>query len=175
MKPRLAISACLLGHAVRYDGGNKRLAGLSELLASWAEILPICPEMEAGLGVPRQPIHWALVANRPRLLREDGIDISSQVEGWLKRNLLADWDGLVLKARSPSCSPGPLPLFGSAAANATLPMGLVATQLRHLDFAWPLIDEDGWNQKEERQTFLLASAARASRRLGSPITPPALC
>src|SRR5437899_3341862 len=53
---RLGISACLLGQAVRYDGGHKRDPFLAETLGRFVEWVPVCPEVELGLGVPREPI-----------------------------------------------------------------------------------------------------------------------
>ena len=54
---RIAVSACLLGHKVRYDGGDKKNSILRSRLAKVAQLLPVCPEVEIGMGVPRPPIH----------------------------------------------------------------------------------------------------------------------
>ncbi|OLD64465.1 MAG: hypothetical protein AUI47_05820 [Acidobacteria bacterium 13_1_40CM_2_68_5] len=53
---RVGISACLLGQAVRYDGGHKRDSIIIEALGCLFEWVPVCPEVEAGLGVPREPL-----------------------------------------------------------------------------------------------------------------------
>jgi uncharacterized protein YbbK (DUF523 family) len=55
-KIRLGVSACLLGEAVRYDGGHKRDAFVVETLGPFVEWVPVCPEVELGLGVPRPAI-----------------------------------------------------------------------------------------------------------------------
>jgi uncharacterized protein YbbK (DUF523 family) len=52
---RIGISACLLGEEVRYDGGHRRVSFLTDSLAGWVECVPVCPEVEIGLGVPLQP------------------------------------------------------------------------------------------------------------------------
>jgi uncharacterized protein YbbK (DUF523 family) len=57
---RLGISACLLGQKVRYDGGHKRDAFLVEVFGRYVEWVPVCPEVEMGLGVPRVFQHSAL-------------------------------------------------------------------------------------------------------------------
>ncbi|HNA59992.1 MAG TPA: DUF523 domain-containing protein, partial [Elusimicrobiota bacterium] len=54
---RVGISACLLGQKVRYDGGHKRDAFAADLLGRFVEFVPVCPEMEIGLGTPRESIH----------------------------------------------------------------------------------------------------------------------
>ena len=53
---RLGISACLLGQHVRYDGGHKRDAFLVEVFGRYVEWVPVCPEVEIGLGVPRDTL-----------------------------------------------------------------------------------------------------------------------
>src|SRR5438874_2346955 len=64
---RLGISACLLGQAVRYDGGHKRDPFLAETLGRFVEWVPVCPEVELGLGVPREPIRLEGDPAAPRL------------------------------------------------------------------------------------------------------------
>jgi len=67
-KPRLGISQCLLGDTVRYDGGHKRDAFLTDVLAPFVEWIPVCPEVEAGLGTPREAMHLAGDPDAPQLL-----------------------------------------------------------------------------------------------------------
>ncbi|MYA80855.1 MAG: DUF523 domain-containing protein, partial [Acidobacteriia bacterium] len=60
---RIGISSCLLGETVRYDGGHKRDRFLVDTLGGYVEWVPVCPELEVGMGVPRESL---------RLLRSDG-------------------------------------------------------------------------------------------------------
>ena len=55
-KPRLGISACLLGEKVRYDGGHKQDHFLTDTFGRFVEWLPVCPEVEVGMGVPRETV-----------------------------------------------------------------------------------------------------------------------
>ena len=57
MKIKLGISACLLGEEVRYDGGHKRDRYLTDTLGRYVEYVPVCPEVEAGFGIPRETMH----------------------------------------------------------------------------------------------------------------------
>ena len=57
MKPRVGISHCLLGEKVRYDGDHKRSRVVVEVLGKHFEWVPICPEVDVGMGVPREPVH----------------------------------------------------------------------------------------------------------------------
>jgi len=114
-RPRVGISRCLLGDEVRYDGGHKRDALLLSSLDSIVEWVPVCPEVEAGMGTPREAID--LVAGvdgvparaaRVRLLgaisRTDWTATMTSVAADRVRALLAlGLDGYVLKADSPSC------------------------------------------------------------------------
>src|SRR2546422_9670345 len=65
---RLGISACLLGHHVRYDGGHKRDAFLVETLGRYVEWVPVCPEVELGLGTPRPTLRLERAGSDVRLM-----------------------------------------------------------------------------------------------------------
>ncbi len=107
-KPRLGISACLLGERVRYDGGHKLDPYLRDQMGTLVEWVPVCPEVECGLGVPREAMRLVGEATAPRLVtRAAGVDHTERMNAWacqrldaLAREKLA---GFVLKARSPSC------------------------------------------------------------------------
>ncbi|MEE8482012.1 MAG: DUF523 domain-containing protein, partial [Acidiferrobacterales bacterium] len=106
-KISVAISACLLGEPVRYDGSDKLQSQLVNRLRQYFELMPLCPEVVIGMGVPRPPIQLVF----------DGTGIRARsVEGTLHdvTDLLANLGreiaisrvelcGYVLKARSPSC------------------------------------------------------------------------
>jgi uncharacterized protein YbgA (DUF1722 family)/uncharacterized protein YbbK (DUF523 family) len=105
---RIGISSCLLGESVRWDGGHKRDAFLTRVLAPFVEWVPVCPEVEAGMGVPREPVHLvrdedgvAMVGTR------SGLDHTAGMRRWAKARVQAllreDLCGYVLKKDSPSC------------------------------------------------------------------------
>jgi len=111
----LGISSCLLGRRVRYDGGQRRDPYLVETLGRFVDWLPVCPEVEAGLGVPREAMRLVGVpGGEPGQLRlvgrKSGADYTAELAGWTSRRLrlLADEElcGFVLKSRSPSCALG---------------------------------------------------------------------
>ena len=108
-KIRLGVSACLMGERVRYDGDHRRQDTLLAFFEGKVEWLPICPEVELGLGVPRETIglrevdgSLQLIAHRTRR------DLTEEMRSWAARRLdeLPRVDGLILKARSPSCGVG---------------------------------------------------------------------
>jgi uncharacterized protein YbgA (DUF1722 family)/uncharacterized protein YbbK (DUF523 family) len=108
VKPRLGISSCLLGQAVRWDGGHRRDTFLAGTLARFVEWVPVCPEVEIGMGVPRPTIRLQGDGREPRLIgNEDGHDWTEEMKAFARRRVRAlealDLCGYVLKKDSPSC------------------------------------------------------------------------
>src|SRR5438876_8818776 len=85
---RVGVRACLLGQEVRWDGGHKRDPFLTELLGRHVEWVPVCPEVELGLGIPREPIRLEGDAEHPRLIApETGRDLTETMAGFADRRL----------------------------------------------------------------------------------------
>lgn len=108
IKIKVGISSCLLGFNVRYDGGHKLNIFLNDSLGALVEYIPVCPEVECGLGVPRESMRLEGEPENPRLVTT----ISKQE----RTALLVDWAnkrvaeletenlcGFVFKSDSPSC------------------------------------------------------------------------
>lgn len=152
MRPRVGISRCLLGDRVRYDGGHKREPALIDI-AGQVEWVPVCPELEAGMGVPREPIHLLLGRDAaadasPRIHAVEvrtGRDWTDRLEQW-SRDRISDLAGLrlagfVLKARSPSCGLRDVPI-GGAGDHASSGSGLFAAALVAAFPELPVEDEE---------------------------------
>lgn len=105
-RPRIGISACLLGAAVRYNGGHKA-SSLCDRLAEHFEFVPLCPETAIGLGIPRAPIRLVGDPAAPRAVgsREPGLDVTEALAAYGTRmaQRLDDLSGFILMQRSPSC------------------------------------------------------------------------
>lgn len=104
----IAISACLLGDPVRYDGGHKRVAWIESLEPHVAWV-SFCPEVEIGLGVPRPPIRLEDENGVVRLRAIEGRDDLSATMDALAVSRIQDFEragvaGVIFKARSPSCA-----------------------------------------------------------------------
>jgi uncharacterized protein YbbK (DUF523 family) len=77
---RVGISSCLLGETVRFDGGHKRDAFLCEAFGRFVEWVPVCPEVECGLGTPRESMRLVRVDDVVRLLTvKTGVDKTNQL------------------------------------------------------------------------------------------------
>jgi uncharacterized protein YbgA (DUF1722 family)/uncharacterized protein YbbK (DUF523 family) len=105
---RVGISACLLGQEVRYNGGHKRDDFLVETLGRYVEWVPVCPEVEMGLGTPRNTLRLVRIGHEVHLtMPKTGEDHSAAMQSYSAQRLreLAKEDlcGYVLKKDSPSC------------------------------------------------------------------------
>ncbi|MGE3958109.1 MAG: YbgA family protein [Vicinamibacterales bacterium] len=119
-RPRIGISACLLGQPVRFDSGHKRDPFLVETFGEHVEWVPVCPEVEAGFGTPRETMRLVLAEPQVRergerfdpatirlLLNKQGTDVTDTLVTYAKKKVEklahAGLSGFVLKKDSPSC------------------------------------------------------------------------
>jgi len=171
-KPRVGISACLLGRKVRYDGREKRAGALLAQLGPRVTWVPVCPELELGLGVPRPPIGLAGRAASPRLVViESGEDLTAAMRRFAARRLselaALDLDGWITKAGSPSCGLVGVPVRtgGGRARRGT---GLFVAALRRGWPDLPIAEERRLVDAAARARFLARVQAHRRRRLGPP-------
>ena len=106
-KPLVGISTCLLGENVRYDGGHKLDRYLRDTLGRYVDFSPVCPEVECGMGIPREAVRLVEEDGEVKLVtRETGIDMTGQMRSWMAGRLdgLAKLPlcGFIFKSRSPS-------------------------------------------------------------------------
>ncbi len=115
LKIPVAISACLLGEPVRYDGGDKFNPQLIARLRQHFVLVAICPEVAIGMGVPRPPIQLVQDAAGVRAcgVQDPSHDITDLLASYGHDVAITQPElcGYVLKARSPSCGLGSTPLF----------------------------------------------------------------
>ena len=106
-KIKLGISACLLGEKVRYDGGHKLDRFLRDTLGQYVDYLPVCPEVECGLPVPREAMHLAGNPESPRLVTsKTKQDMTERMVKWANKRILElekeNLGGFIFKSDSPS-------------------------------------------------------------------------
>lgn len=105
---RLGVSSCLLGEKVRFDGGHKRDLFLLKTLGQYVQWVPVCPEVEIGLGTPREAIRLVGEPETPRLVgHKSGNDYTDRMRNWSHEQVeqLAGMGlhGYIFKRDSPSC------------------------------------------------------------------------
>ncbi len=147
--PKVGISTCLLGENVRHDGGHKRQPDLLREFEGKVEWVAVCPEVEVGLGTPREPIRL----EGDRLVTIDShIDITDRMREWAQTRLagLPKLCGYIFKSGSPSCGLESTPIHGAA----ELGSGAFATELRARFPGLPLAEETALADHGARQAFL---------------------
>jgi uncharacterized protein YbbK (DUF523 family) len=167
MKPRVGISRCLLGDLVRYDGRHKRDDIVLTALRDVVEWVPVCPEVEVGMGTPREPIQLVAVDGGVRLVGvTTGRDWTARMEEWAAERVRelgsAGISGFVLKSGSPSCGLADVPVMGSLAASGD--QGVFAAVLCASLPDLPVQDEAHLQDPETRASFLARVRAYAARQ-----------
>jgi len=158
---RLGVSSCLLGETVRYDGGHKRDRFLTDLLGSFVEWIPVCPEVEVGMGTPRPAL---------RLVREgeggevrmveiaSGRDHTRAMQRYASRRVRAlgglELCGYVLKKDSPSCGMTRVKVYGEKNASKREGRGIFASRLMDAYPNLPVEDEGRLNDANLRENFI---------------------
>jgi len=156
---RVGISSCLLGEQVRYDGGHQQDAYLTDVLARHVSWVPVCPEMEAGMGVPREPVRLVGKAGAPRML-----GVSSETDHTAAMNELArrrvrdlarhGLHGYILKRGSPSCGMERVKLYTESGAMSRTGVGLFARVLTEALPLMPVEEEGRLNDARLRESFI---------------------
>jgi len=166
----IGISACLLGQNTRYDGGNRHEPLLVEALARSVTLVPLCPEAESGLGIPREPMRLEGDSDNPKLLTIiTRRDLTAPIQAWGARQLdslvAGGLAGLVLKARSPSCG-RQVAVHGQGAgetATASSP-GLFARLAMARLPGLPIADEEELRDPDRLADFLKRLAANEQNK-----------
>jgi uncharacterized protein YbgA (DUF1722 family)/uncharacterized protein YbbK (DUF523 family) len=131
---RIGISACLLGQNVRFDGGHKRDLFLVGTFGKFVQWVPVCPEVEVGLGTPRETIRLVRRGGETRLVMpKSGADHTEAMKAYAARRLreleTEDLSGYVLKKDSPSCGMERVRLYDENGVPARTARGAFAEAL----------------------------------------------
>ena len=144
---RVGVSACLLGQRVRYDGGHKAEPFIIETLGRYFCWVPVCPEMEVGLGTPREPMRLQGDVAAPRLIatvskRDHTAPMQRFATQRLSQLTELGLHGYILKKNSPSCGMRGMRVYGSSGRSRRSGRGLFAQALMA---RWPLlpVEEEG--------------------------------
>lgn len=167
-RPRLVVSRCLDLDACRYNGATVP-SPLVRALAAHVELVPICPEVEVGLGVPRDPIRLVGGPAGTRLVQPStGRDLTRAMGAFADAFLasLDEVDGFLLKSRSPSCGTDPVNVYESAesARPVDTAPGMFAAAVLERFPEHPVEHEGGLADPTVRDDWLTALFAMASLR-----------
>ena len=157
-KPTIGVSACLIGRAVRYDGGHRRHSFVTDTLGSRARLVAVCPEVELGLGAPRPTLQLLRHEQDTRLIEAGGRDLTQGMRDYARARVEAlaadDLDGYILKARSPSCAVADAPRIDEAGRSVDVGAGLFTETLMARWPDLPVEDEDRLADPMVRRDFL---------------------
>ena len=156
---RIGISSCLLGEGVRFDGGHKRDAYLTETFGRFVEWVPVCPEVECGLGTPRESMRLIGSHNGVRLLTgRTGIDHTDRMARYAERRVdeLASDElcGYVLKKDSPSCGLHCVRVYGAHGVPTKSGRGIFAARLVDRFPSLPVEEEGRLSDPRLRENFV---------------------
>lgn len=138
---RIGVSGCLLGHPVRYDGGHKSHPTVTDRLSRFFDMVAVCPEMEVGMGVPREPVDLFGDPQAPHMRGQDsGRDWTEAIQRYGRQRAAEmarlEVSGFILKEGSPSCGPDRVPVHTESGKTRHTGTGLFA---RALTDALPLL------------------------------------
>ncbi|MFC1539062.1 YbgA family protein [Candidatus Latescibacterota bacterium] len=156
----IGISTCLLGDKVRYDGGHKLDRFLRDTLGHYFEYIPVCPEVECGLTVPRESMHLVGDPADPRLKTiRTGTDHTGRMKKWGAAKLEDMEDknlcGYIFKSRSPSSGMERIKIYGEdGGLVSTKGTGLWARMIMDRFPLLPVEDEGRLHDPVLREKFI---------------------
>jgi uncharacterized protein YbgA (DUF1722 family)/uncharacterized protein YbbK (DUF523 family) len=156
---RVGISSCLLGNEVRFDGGHKRDRYLTDTLGQFFQWVPVCPEVEMGLGTPRETLRLVGDAAAPRLVfGKTGGDQTEGMQVWSKDRLeqlaAIDLCGYILKSDSPSCGMERVRVYGGSGMPSKTGVGIFARALMDRFPLLPVEEEGRLHDLPLRENFV---------------------
>jgi uncharacterized protein YbgA (DUF1722 family)/uncharacterized protein YbbK (DUF523 family) len=159
-KPIIGISSCLLGQKVRFDGQHKHDLYLTKTLGVFVEWVPVCPEFEVGMGVPREVVRLVGNVKAPRMIAQrSGRDWTREMNEFSRARaseiLKLDISGFIFKKDSPSCGYEKVRVYQSDGQGARREgRGLFAQALLDAAPLLPMEDEGRLNDPKLRENFI---------------------
>lgn len=169
-KIRIGVSSCLLGNEVRFDGGHKRNEFLIDILGQFVEFVPVCPEVEIGMGTPRETIGLRRHDGEVRLVgNKSGADFSAKMKSYAEHRTRAfaaeNLSGYVLKKDSPSCGMERVRVYAENGMPSRDGIGMFAAALMRRYPNLPVEEEGRLSDARLRENFV--ERVFAYRRLQS--------
>ena len=156
---RVGVSSCLLGAAVRYDGGHKRHAWITGPLSRCFELVPVCPEVAIGLGTPRPPIRLVRTGGEVRVrgVADPSRDLTCALRDYARSTaarLAGGISGYLFKSASPSCGMEGVEACDESGAPAGWGAGAYAGALRSAMPLLPCEEEGRLGDPGRRESFV---------------------
>ncbi|HOZ08481.1 MAG TPA: DUF523 and DUF1722 domain-containing protein, partial [candidate division Zixibacteria bacterium] len=157
---KVGISTCLLGQKVRFDAGHKHDRYITDVLGGYFRFVPVCPELEVGMGVPRESVRLEGAPDAPRLVgTRSGADWTERMNRYARERTarpdLADISGYILKKDSPSCGLERVKVYPPSGMAERKGTGLFAAALRQRFPLLPIEEEGRLNDHRLRENFIV--------------------
>lgn len=158
-KIKIGVSSCLLGNSVRYDGGHKLDRFLRDTLGQYVDYVPVCPELECGLGVPREAMRLEGNPASPRLMtRQSRKDMTETMSAWAKKRLVAleaeKLCGFIFKSDSPSSGMERVKVYDEKGMPAKTGVGIFARMFMEHFPLLPVEEEGRLHDPDLRENFI---------------------
>jgi uncharacterized protein YbgA (DUF1722 family)/uncharacterized protein YbbK (DUF523 family) len=158
-KIKLGISKCLLGENVRFDGGHKLDRFLTETLGQYVDYVPVCPEVECGLPVPRESMHLEGNPDAPRLVTtRTKQDMTERMLGWTRRRVVElekeELMGFVFKSDSPSSGMERVRVYNEKGMAVKTGVGMFARAFMQRFPLLPVEEEGRLHDPRLRENFI---------------------
>lgn len=154
----VAISSCLLGHEVRYDGGHKHNGYITQSLSAYFDYLPFCPEAAVGMGIPREPIRLVDTAAGVRALgvKHPELDPTDDLRRYARQiaTQLGHVCGYIFKKGSPSCGMERVKVYGENGHPRSQDSGIYAKVIMEQLPALPVEEEGRLMDPVLRENFI---------------------
>jgi len=159
-KFRIGISSCLLGNEVRWNSGHKLDKYLAHTLGQFVEYVPVCPEVEAGFGVPRESFRLVGVPDSPRLVTfKSKTDHTDRMVTWAKKRVRElekeDLCGFIFKSDSPSSGMIRVKVYNEKGMPHKIGIGIFARAFMEHFPLIPVEDDGRLNNPLIRENFIL--------------------
>ena len=158
-KIKLGISTCLLGENVRYDGGHKLDRFLTDTLGQYVEYVPVCPEVECGLSIPREAMHLEGNPDSPRLITtRTKQDMTNPMVQWARKRVIdlekEDLCGFIFKSDSPSSGMERVKVYNEKGMPVKKGVGMFARIFMEHFPLLPVEDEGRLHDPNLRENFI---------------------
>jgi len=158
-KIKIGISSCLLGNPVRYDGGHKLDRFLRDTLGQYVDYLPVCPEAECGMGIPREAMRLTGKPEAPRLVtRRTGEDKTDMMVLWAKERMTKlaaeNLCGFIFKSDSPSSGMERVKVYDTGGMPAKTGVGIFARIFMASFPLLPVEEEGRLHDTQLRENFI---------------------
>jgi uncharacterized protein YbgA (DUF1722 family)/uncharacterized protein YbbK (DUF523 family) len=156
---KIGISSCLLGQNVRYDGGHKLDCYIRDTLGRYFQFVPVCPEVECGLPVPRESMRLTGDCHAPRLVTtRSGIDHTQRMRAWAARRVRElekeNLCGFIFKKDSPSSGMARVKIYNAHGTAKRVGSGLFAKAFMEQYPRIPVEDEGRLHDPKLRENFI---------------------